>query len=199
MKRLLTVIFITLLSLTMYAQVRVYNGRSTYTSDVVCNVKDGKVYKKNSTYTSDIICNVRGKRIYRGTSGYTSDVICNIQEGKVYKGTSSYSSDILFTIRDGKIYKGRSEYTSDIIATIRNGKVYSGTSSYSSDIMFHYDGMLSIEEFVAVLMVEWAKIRDTGRKSPNVRNKMLKGLLEMENNKGIKGLSSLLDKYKVKF
>lgn len=47
--------------------------------------------------------------------------------------------------------------------------------------------------------VEWAKIRDTGRKSPNVRNKMLKGLLEMENNKGINGLSSLLDKYKVKF
>ena len=57
---------------------------------------------------------------------------------------------VLYTIRDGQVYKGTSNYRSDIIATNRYGKVYRGTSNYSSDILFNIDGVLTIEEFVAV-------------------------------------------------
>ena len=71
---------------------------------------------------------------------------------KVYEGRSSYTSDVVCNVKDGKIYKGQSSYTSDILATVRNQNVYSKTSSYSSDILFHYDGLLSKEEFVAVLL-----------------------------------------------
>ena len=37
-----------------FAQVKVYKGNSSYSSDVICNLKDNKVYKGNSSYTSDI-------------------------------------------------------------------------------------------------------------------------------------------------
>jgi hypothetical protein len=43
------------------AQVKVYKGTSTYTSDVICTVADGKVYKKTSSYTSDIEFTIDGK------------------------------------------------------------------------------------------------------------------------------------------
>ncbi|MDO5447172.1 MAG: hypothetical protein Q4F34_05280, partial [Prevotellaceae bacterium] len=55
-------------SMSAQKAVKVYSGRSSYTSDIICNIKDGKVYKKNSTYTSDILCSVRGKKIYNGNS-----------------------------------------------------------------------------------------------------------------------------------
>ena len=65
-----------------------------------------KVYKGNSSYTSDVICNLKGDKVYKGNSSYQSDILCRIDDNKVYKGNSSYSSDILFTIRDGKVYRG---------------------------------------------------------------------------------------------
>lgn len=40
--------------------VRVYSGTSTYTSDVVCTVREGRVYAGTSSYTSDIICTFSG-------------------------------------------------------------------------------------------------------------------------------------------
>jgi hypothetical protein len=53
-------------------------------------------------------------------------------------------------IANGKIYDGTSNYTSDILANINKGRVYRGTSNYTSDMQFHFDGPLTIEEFVAV-------------------------------------------------
>lgn len=40
--------------------VRVYSGTSTYTSDVVCTVREGRVYAGTSSYTSDLICTFSG-------------------------------------------------------------------------------------------------------------------------------------------
>ena len=53
-------------------------------------------------------------------------------------------------IRDGKIYIGNSNYQSDVIANVKDGKVFAGTSNYSNDIEFSIDGMVTIEEFVAI-------------------------------------------------
>ena len=92
-------------------------------------------------------------------SSYISgEELTSERDGKVYKGNSVYTSDILMTIRDGKIYKGTSVYNSDVIATVRDGKVYKGNSVYTSDIMFHFDGALTLVEFVAVwyaVMYAW--------------------------------------------
>ncbi len=63
---------------TAAAEVRVYKGTSTFTSDVVCTVRDGKVYRKTSSFTSDILATVR--------------------DGKVYEGTSNFQRDVLFTV-----------------------------------------------------------------------------------------------------
>jgi hypothetical protein len=132
------------------AQATIYRGTSSYTSDILCHVKDGKVYLKNSSYTSDIACHISNDRIYKGTSSYTSDILYTIKDGKVYRGTSSYTSDIVMTIRDSKIYKGTSTYTSYILANIIDGKVYDKTSSYTCDILFTIKGDLTIEELVGV-------------------------------------------------
>ncbi len=154
MKSLL-IIFLAVIPMTLLAQVRVYKGTSGYTSDVICNIKDGKIYSKTSGYTSDVICHVKGNKIYKGTSMYSSDVLYTVKDGKVYKGNSGYTSDIIFTIREGKLYKGTSSYSSDVMATIRDGKVYTGNSNYSSDIEFTIRGDATVEEFVGV----WYAVR----------------------------------------
>lgn len=76
-----------------------------------------------------------------------------IKNGSVYKQNSNYSSDIVFTIKDGKIYDKQYTYSSDILANIGENIVYNKNSSYSSDILFRYNGLLTIEEFVAVWYV----------------------------------------------
>ena len=68
---------------------------------------------------------------------------------QIYKGTSNYSSDVFFTARDGKIYKGNSNYSSDVLANIDGNRLYKGNSNYSSDVLYSWDGLLTIDEFVA--------------------------------------------------
>jgi len=160
MKATISIIVALLFSVSLFAisPVKVYNKTSVYSSDVICNLSNSKVYKKNSVYSSDVVCNIRENKIYKANSVYSSDVIYTIRDGKVYKGNSVYTSDILMTIRDGKIYKGTSVYSSDVIATVRDGKVYKSNSVYTSDIMFHFDGALTLVEFVAVwyaVMYAW--------------------------------------------
>ena len=92
-------------------------------------------------------------RIFDGTSRYSSDVLYTARNGKIYRGNSSYTSDILFTIRNGKIYRGNSSYTSDIVANIRDNRLYRGTSGYTSDVIINWDGLLTVEEFVALWYV----------------------------------------------
>lgn len=122
----------TLIASSASGAIKVYRGRSNYSSDVICTIRDGRVYNKNSVYSSDVLLTLRDGKIYRGNSVYTSDVLCTLRDGRVYKGTSTYTSDILFTLRDGRIYKG--------------------TSTYSSDILFHFETPPSIGELVAVIL-----------------------------------------------
>ena len=77
-----------------------------------------KVYKGNSSYSSDVICTLRGNKVYKGNSSYQSDILCRIDDNKVYRGNSSYNSDIQFTIRNGKVYKNNSNYSSDVDFTL---------------------------------------------------------------------------------
>ena len=99
MKKLLIslLLLVPVLLLARDGDVRVYSGTSTYTSDVVCTVREGRVYAGTSSYTSDILFTIRDKRIYSGTSTYTSDVVCTVRDGRVYAGTSSYTSDVICT------------------------------------------------------------------------------------------------------
>ena len=68
-----------------------------------------KVYKNNSSYSGDVICNLKGDKVYQGNSSYSGDVLCHVADNKVYRGNSSYSGDILYTIRNGKVYSGFQE------------------------------------------------------------------------------------------
>lgn len=94
MKKVILFFFIIfIMNSLVIAQITVYKGTSTYSSDVICTVKDGNVYKKTSSYSSDILRHVSKKQVYKGNSNYISDVIYNIIDGKVYKESSSYTSD----------------------------------------------------------------------------------------------------------
>ena len=149
-KRILIMTFFCLAFLSGFSQVKVYKGNSSYSSDVLCTLKDNKVYKGNSSYNNDILCHIDDNKVYKGTSSYSNDILYTIRDGKVYRGQSSYSSDIVLTIRDGKIYNGTSSYSSDIIANRRDNKIYKNTSSYSSDVEFTLSGDVTIEQFVAI-------------------------------------------------
>ena len=61
MKRIIA-IFITLILCAMGelwafsgVTVKVYKGNSSYSGDVICNIKDGVVYRKSSSYSGDIL------------------------------------------------------------------------------------------------------------------------------------------------
>lgn len=50
-----------------HGMVKVYHKDSRYSSDQICNLRDGKVYKKSSSYPSDIVCRIEGNKIYKTT------------------------------------------------------------------------------------------------------------------------------------
>ena len=131
-------------------QVRVYKGNSSYSGDVICNLKGDKVYQGNSSYSGDVLCNLKGDKVYRGNSSYSGDILYTVRDGKVYKGSSSYSASVVFTIRDGKVYKENSSYSADIIANRKGHKVYKNNSSYSGDVDFTLSDDVTIEQFVAI-------------------------------------------------
>ena len=54
------------LILTLSAEVKIYKGNSTYTSDCIATYYRGRLYKGNSTYTSDCIFTFENGKIYRG-------------------------------------------------------------------------------------------------------------------------------------
>ncbi|MBQ1732568.1 MAG: hypothetical protein II037_10195, partial [Bacteroidales bacterium] len=74
MKTTISIIIAVLISVSMSAidPVKIYKGTSVYSSDVVCNIRDGKIYKANSVYSSDVIFTIRDGKVYSGNSVYTS-------------------------------------------------------------------------------------------------------------------------------
>jgi hypothetical protein len=78
MKKIILLATILLTSFTMNAQTKVFRGTSSYSSDVICNLNNGKVYKKTTSYSSDLICNINGSKVYKGKRSYSSDVLYNL-------------------------------------------------------------------------------------------------------------------------
>ena len=62
-----------------HGMVKVYHKDSRYSSDQICNLRDGKVYKKSSSYSSDIVCRIEGNKIYKNNSTYSTDIIYTIK------------------------------------------------------------------------------------------------------------------------
>ena len=58
MKQFLLVATMLLTFGLLNAQTKVFRGTSSYSSDVICNLNNGKVYKKTTSYSSDLICNI---------------------------------------------------------------------------------------------------------------------------------------------
>lgn len=53
-------LFLPLFSHSGTGDVRVYKGTSSYTSDILATIRDGKVHSGTSPYTSDILFTVDG-------------------------------------------------------------------------------------------------------------------------------------------
>lgn len=88
-----------------------YNGNSTYHSDILVTLKDSKLYKGDSNYRNDLL-------LYIGKYGIIYDTNnkpkCTIGRYVCDKG-STYKSDRKGTIIGNKIYKGDSQYLSDLL------------------------------------------------------------------------------------
>ena len=96
-KTLLTVCFC-LAFVSSFAQVKVYKGNSSYSSDIQFTIRNGKVYKGSSSYSSDVVFTIKDGKLYKGNSNYTSDIFANKKGFKIYKNNSNYSSDVDFTL-----------------------------------------------------------------------------------------------------
>ena len=95
------------------------NGKTIefWNVDTPCyGVDDGThLYQGNSSYSSDILLTYRGGKIYNGRSTYDSDVVATWRDGKMYRGRSVYQSDVLFTYKDNKVYRRNEPYQSSIL------------------------------------------------------------------------------------
>ncbi len=60
------------------------------------------VFKGNSTFTSNILYTWDGKYLYKGNSTFTSNILYTWDVKHLYKGNSTFTSNILFTY-DGSI------------------------------------------------------------------------------------------------
>jgi hypothetical protein len=89
---------------------KIYQGRSTNSSDQIYTVERGRFYKGRSTNSSDEI-KLSGKEAL------------NIDGNNVYKGRSTNSSDQVITIDKLNIYKGRSTNSSEQIASIEGDRL----------------------------------------------------------------------------
>lgn len=124
-----------LLTAMLGAAQKVYRGNSSYNSDIVCHIEQGKVYRGQEPYTSSIIARFDGTSLYSGNSVYSSDILLTYRSGKIYRGRSTYDSDVLATWRDGKMFRGRSVYQSDVLFTYKDNKVYRRNEPYQSSIL----------------------------------------------------------------
>ena len=90
MKRILLI----LLSLTLFLPTMAGQGVS--------------IRKKDSSFSSDILCTVLDGKVYRGSStSFDSNILLRIDKNVIYRGNSTYQSDILLNIKDKTVYKGR--------------------------------------------------------------------------------------------
>ena len=149
-------LFATLLILVCYSSLAsavsyIYNGRSTYSSDILFTWDGKYLYNGRSTYSSDIILTFDGKYIYKGRSSYSSDIIATWDGKYLYQDRSTYSSDIILTWDGTYIYKGRSTYSSDILYTFDKKYAYKGRSTYSNDILCTVDGPIPVAVMMIVL------------------------------------------------
>lgn len=90
-----------------------YEGNSTYLSDMLVTLNNGKLYKGNSTYRSDLLMYVGQYGIIYDTNNKPK---CTIDRYVCDRG-SIYKSDRKATIIGNKIYKGDSQYLSDLLFT----------------------------------------------------------------------------------
>ena len=89
MKKILFILLLCCTTFTMFAQVNIYQGNSTYRTDLVCNVNDGKVYKGDSNFRLDVIFNIKDSKIYKGNFTFIKDIVATIKDGKVFSGVLS--------------------------------------------------------------------------------------------------------------
>jgi hypothetical protein len=152
MKKILT-LFLALSAFGIaHAVTYVYNGRSTYSSDILFTWDGKHLYQGRSTYSSDIILTFDGRNIYAGNSTYSSDILANFDGEYFFEERSTYSSDILAHWDGLRIYKGRSSYSSDILYTYNRQYVFRGNSTYSSDILLTIEGVLPIAVLITILL-----------------------------------------------
>lgn len=132
MKRFLFSLMFAFIMFVTYGQ-NIYRGKSSYSSDIVANVKGNIVYKGSSRYQSSAMFNFDGKYIRYGTSHYDSDIIATYVDGKLYQGKGTYTSDIIATYSRGVWYEGNGQYKA--LCNYDRKYVRSKKSKYDSDIL----------------------------------------------------------------
>lgn len=142
MKRLLSFVFISLVSLIVLSQTSyVYKSNSQYDSDIVYTYSNGKLYEGKHMYKSHVKYTYANGKLYIGDNTYSQNIIATYKNGKIYKGNSTYEKDCVGKINCCHLYYKKDGYYIPVI-TIENGKVYKGKTTYSSNIIMNYKGNL---------------------------------------------------------
>lgn len=106
---------------------KIYEGRSTSSSDQIYTVEHGKIYKGRSTSSSDELKNfnpaalkIDGNKVYKGKSTSSSDQIMNLETLKVFKGRSNSSSDQIASIDGDRLTDSEFENVIYLLAQRNN-------------------------------------------------------------------------------
>lgn len=153
MKKVLSILFALVCCTSLASAVTyVYNGRSTYSGDILLTWDGKYLYQDKSTYSGDILLTFDGRYVYKGKSEYSGDILLTWDGKYLYSGKSTYSGDILLTWDGSYIYSGKSTYSGDILYTYNRQYVYKGRSTYSGDVLLTIDGSLPIAVLMMVLL-----------------------------------------------
>jgi len=77
-KRFYSIILLLIATITLMAQTKCYQGRSTYSGDILYSWDGKYMYRGNSSYSGDILYTFDGKYIYKGRSSYSGNILMTI-------------------------------------------------------------------------------------------------------------------------
>ena len=139
-----------ILSVSTFAQTRVYRGNSIMQSDVICTIRENRIYAENSNMQSDIVCSIRDGKVYDGNSIMESQVLISFEGDVAYRMRSRMNSSILYSQVENRI-RFHNGYSFQTIATVRENKVYRGVSNMESDVLFRFDSEYTYQQLIAIL------------------------------------------------
>ncbi len=152
MRSIILTLCLTLLTIVVSAQIRVFSGNGHYFTDMVLRLENNRTLPPFSYNINDAYLTVVGNKIMEGPMGSEFDLLYTFRDNKLYTGQGMYSAQIAYTYMDGKIYRGDSNFELDVIYNVREDVIYAGRQSFATDALYLIEGQYTLPQLFAIML-----------------------------------------------